>query len=398
MTIIAHPHDLLLARDFPPIGGGIARWMEAFALGSPAQSLTVSTGAVVGADASDARLLQPIDRVPVAIDRLRTIPGLAAWSRRIVALARDRPARVAWCDTIRPAGYAARWLHARTGTPYLIMVVGNDLMTLSAKLRRGTIKRPLIRSVLHRAAGFVAISEWTGEQCRTLLDELGLDDAMARVHVIPLGADPARFQPDAGNVATFRQRHGLPDGRWLVTVARLVDYKGQDDAIRLLAGLAPDYPALHYAIVGRGPHETTLRDLAVTLGVADRVHLLTDVTDAELPAAYSLADVYLGLTRETAADVEGFGLALVEASACGVAVVATQTGGIGDAVADGVTGIRVPPDDSAATSLAVRALLEMPERARQLGAAGRARVVNYLNWDRVVADMRAVAASVERVA
>ena len=149
-------------------------------------------------------------------------------------------------------------------------------------------------------------------------------------------------------------------------------------------------------MIGRGPDEQRLLALAEGAGVADRVHLLTDVSDDELPAAYSMASVYVGLTRETELDVEGFGLSFAEASACGLPVLATRSGGIPDAVVDGETGALVTQDDEAGATAALRLMLRNPEGARRLGAAGRERVVRYLNWERVVAEMRGIAGEFAR--
>ncbi len=390
----AHTHDLLLAYDFPPMGGGIARWMEALARGYPPEALTVSTGVVDGASISDAQLPQRIDRVAVPSHRLRTVPGLLAWSRRAVVLARDPTVRFAWCDTLRPAGYPAWWARQRTGLPYGIMVVGGDLLTLEQKLRRSAFKRRVMRRILGDAAVFVAISEWTAERCRLLLQSLELDRAAASVRVVPLGTDPARWHADPDGAALFRRRRQLPGGRWLVTVARLVAYKGVDTVIGLVAELARDFPDLQYGVVGRGDQLPGLQAQAAQMGVADRVHFLTDVSDAELPAAYSLGEIYVGLTRETADDVEGFGLSFVEAAACGLPTVATRSGGIPDAIDNGVTGMLVEGADGARA--AIRRLLGDPLTARAMGAAGRTRVEQHFNWPRVVRDMREIAAALGR--
>jgi phosphatidylinositol alpha-1,6-mannosyltransferase len=389
-------HDLLFAHDFPPMGGGIARWMAALANGYPPGTLTVSTGSVAGSAAADAASPQRIDRVWVPVTHLGTLVGRFFWSRRAVRLARDRATRFAWCDTIRPAGYTAQWVFRRTRLPFGIMVVGNDILVLRARVAGRPITRRLMQSILGRAAAFVAISEWTAEQCRTLLRELDLVSAAARVRVVPLGTDPIRFHADPVGAASFRNRRGLPDGRWLVTVARLVEYKGIDTGVRLLARLRHAYPDLHYAVVGRGPYEAALRALATELGVADRVHLLTDVSDDELPAAYSNGEVYIGLTRETTLDVEGFGISFAEAAACGLPVIGARSGGIPDAVVDGETGVLVDPDDLAAVAAVARRLLGDPVLARRMGSAGRDRVERYLNWDRVVREMRGIAEELGR--
>jgi phosphatidylinositol alpha-1,6-mannosyltransferase len=351
---------------------------------------------MAGAAASDAHFPQAIDRVAVRSERLRTLGGVSRWSRRAVTLARDPAARFAWCDTLRPSAYPAHWAFRRTGLPYGIMVVGNDLLTLRPKLRRAGPKLAVLHRILDQAATFVAISHWTADRCRELLAAAGLAAAAARVRVIPLGTDPDALHYDASAAEAFRQRRGLAEGRWLLTVARLVDYKGIDAVIRIVASLAADYPTLRYAVVGRGPHEGELRELAGELGVADRVQFLTDVGDDELAAAYSFAELYVGLTRETALDVEGFGISYAEAAACGRPVIATCGGGVPDAVIDGETGVLVSQDDPAAATHAVRQLLDDPALAGRLGAAGRERVERYLNWERVVGEMRAVAAEFGR--
>lgn len=389
-------HDLLFTYDFPPLGGGIARWMEELARGYPPGTLRVSTGTVADQDEVDAALPNPVDRLPLAAPRLKTLQGLLLWSRRATALARDPEARFAWCGNLRPATYPAKWAWERTGLPYGILVHGGDVLQLRHKLARSAMKRRTYRPMLDSAAVFVANSRWTADRTRSLLMDLGLDAAASRVRVVPLGTDPVRWAPDPEAAAAFRMRRKLPEGRWLLTVARLVPHKGIDTAIEVLSRLAEEMPDLRYAIIGRGAYEDRLRALAQELGVADRVHLLTDVGDAELPAAFAMADVYVGLSREAGLDVEGFGIALLEAAACGLPVVAGASGGIADAVADGETGVLVAPTDLHAATDAVRHLLVDRTLAARLGAAGRERVVARYTWSRVVGELRAIAEELGR--
>ncbi len=384
------PHDLLLAYDFPPLGGGIARWMEELARGYPAGTLTVSTGVTAGSEAIDARLPNPVDRVGVPVNRLRTAPGLMRWSHRVARLGRAPGTRFAWVGNIRPAAFPARWAWERAGLPYGILVYGGDLLSLGPKLARSRLKRNLYRPILAKASVYVAISQWTAELCRQLLESLDLPTE-GRIRVVPLGTDPTRWRPDAEAGRAFRARRGLPEGRWLVTVARLVPHKGIDTAIELVARLASTHPDLHYLVVGRGGYEATLRKFADTLGVADRVHLCTDVEDDELPAAYAAGEIYLGLSRQEGLDVEGFGLSLLEASATELPVIAGRSGGIADAVAEGESGVLVDPTDPEQATDMVEHLLGDPALAAKLGQAGRARVLRAFAWPRVIGEMRALA-------
>src|SRR5256885_14962013 len=99
---------------------------------SPPQSLVVSTGALYGAAASDARFPHPIDRVRIRASRLRTVQGLALWSWRASTLARRLRAGFVWCGELKPAGYPARWVHARRGVPDGGAVYRTDLPLIRA--------------------------------------------------------------------------------------------------------------------------------------------------------------------------------------------------------------------------------------------------------------------------
>jgi phosphatidylinositol alpha-1,6-mannosyltransferase len=383
------PH-LLLVHDFPPMAGGISRWMEEIARRYPVGELVVSTGWDPQAPAVDARFTNRVDRLSVPRNRLRTIPGLVAWSRRARALVQETRASFIWCGNVKPPAYAAYYAHARGGPPYGVILHGTDLLQLRRNVRARGYKRAIARRLLGRAAVVVTNSEWTRRLALELLGEIGLASGDLDVRAVPLGTDPAVFRPEI-DTSAVRARYGLPDGRWMITVARLIAHKGQDVALRALARLVPEIPALRYAIVGRGAYRRELEALAASLGVADRVHILDNVSDADLPALYNVADVYVGASRNVDVHIEGFGISLVEAAACGLPVVGGRSGGVPEAVQDGVTGILVDPESPEAVAGAVRRLLDDRALAAQLGRAGRRAVEERFNWDRVVGELRAIA-------
>jgi phosphatidyl-myo-inositol dimannoside synthase len=382
------PH-LLLTYDFPPIGGGIARMTGEIAARYPAGLLVVSTGRTPGDAEADARLPNRVDRLSIPSSRLRTLPGLLRWTRRAIELARQQEVEFAWCGNIKPALYPAHWLRVRSGIPTGLFVYGMDLLLLRDQARQSAFKRRLARALLADVAVIAAISQWTADLCREVLGELGVPAPPGRVRVVPLGTDPVIFHPGI-DTAAIRQRYQLPAGEWLLTVARLTAHKGIDTGIRVLASLAAEFPELRYAVVGSGADREALEALAAGLGIADRVRILSGVPDRDLPSFYNLAGLYLGLSRQSACAVEGFGISLVEASACGVPVVAGRTGGIPDAVTEGETGRLVDPEDPVAVAGVVRGLLADPDGRRRLGAGGRRLVEARLNWDRVARDLRAI--------
>jgi phosphatidyl-myo-inositol dimannoside synthase len=210
------------------------------------------------------------------------------------------------------------------------------------------------------------------------------------VFAVPLGADPDRFRAGV-DTASVRAKYRLNGGRWMLTVGRLVEHKGQDQTIRALALLRDSEPDLRYAIAGSGVYGVKLRALASELGVSDRVNFLGHVEDDELPALYNVADLYVGASRVAVDHVEGFGISLIEAAATSLPVIAGREGGMPEAVVEGVTGLLVDPYDPASLAAAIRSLLDAPDHATKLGAEGRRMVEGRYTWQRVARDLRAIA-------
>jgi phosphatidylinositol alpha-1,6-mannosyltransferase len=366
--------------------GGIARWMGELARRYPAGSLVVSTGQHPDGKAADAGYSNRIDRLPLPARRLRTVQGLVLWSRRVAALARTTGAEFVWCGNIKPAGYPARWTSARVGTPYGVLVHGGDLLILHRQIQHSRAKRRTSRALLEPASVLVANSDWTANLCRALLEDLGVEGRDQRVRTVPLGTDPLFFRPGLDQTAV-RARYQLPERRWLLTVARLTAHKGIDTGLLVLAALSHEYPDLGYIVIGFGEDQPALEAQAQALGVSQRIRFLTTVPDADLPALYNCAEIYLGLSRLMDLRAEGFGISLVEAAACGLPVVAGRSGGIPETVLDGETGLLVAAEGPAEACTAVRRLLDNRALAQSLGARGRRAVETKYNWDRVAADL-----------
>jgi D-inositol-3-phosphate glycosyltransferase len=161
------------------------------------------------------------------------------------------------------------------------------------------------------------------------------------LETIPCGVDLSLFHPrDAAEQAAARQRLELDSAeRVLLYVGRVEPLKGLDVAIDALASLEEPRPLL--LIVGGDGHATgeiqRLRERAAQAGIADRIRFAGAVVQAELPAIYSLAGVCV-----VPSFYESFGMAALEAQACGTPVVASRVGGLPSAVRDGVTGFLVP--------------------------------------------------------
>jgi phosphatidylinositol alpha-1,6-mannosyltransferase len=385
---------LLLTDEFPPIMTGISRLMGEIAHRYPKGELLVSTGQHRDSLETDGRFAGTvIDRLPISTKSLHGFAGLMFWSRRVVGLARTHKPRFAWADSIRPAGYPAKWAHERMGMEYGVLVHGGDLLKELHAIHHKPLTRKSGRALLRSAAAVVANSQWTREQAQKVLRELGLDPQAERVKVVPLGTDPDLFHPgiDAREV---RERYRLNGGRWALTVARLESYKGIDMALRAVARVRKEGIDLHYAVIGAGKRNA-FRKLADDLKIADAVRFVGPVPDADLPALYNAAEVYIGVSRQAEGTrIEGFGVALAEASACGLPVIAGRSGGLAEAVQDGETGLVVDPDDPEAIVQAMGRVLGDQLLARRLGQGARKSVETYYNWERVIRDLREIEAQI----
>ncbi len=260
----------------------------------------------------------------------------------------------------------------------------------SAGPRPRPFRTRAVRRILRDSAGIVAISRWTAGRIADLARQLHLVWPTERVRVVSPGVDSARFRPGLGT-DLVRARFGLTARRWLLTVARLMPHKGIDRGLEALADLRHDGLDVGYIVAGDGPARADLIRQAERLGVTEFVRWCGFVAEEDLPALYGLADVYLGLSREDGAEVEGFGLALLEAQASGLPVVAGASGGTVDALVPGISGVLVPPSSRREIHQALTALLQDPARARTMGAAGRARAEREGSWARVAADLEAAA-------
>jgi glycosyltransferase involved in cell wall biosynthesis len=206
------------------------------------------------------------------------------------------------------------------------------------------------------------------------VDELrALGATRRRVTVVPCGVDVRTFRPDG---VRFPPRAA---GARLVAVSRLVPRKGIDDVIGALARL----PGCELLVAG-GPRATDLEAdpeavrlirLASDRGVGDRVKLLGGLGRAEVPALLRSADVVACVPW-----YEPFGIVPLEAMACGVPVVGSAVGGLLDTVADGRTGLLVPPRDPVALAGAVARLLAAPALRAGMGAEAVARVRRQFTW------------------
>jgi glycosyltransferase involved in cell wall biosynthesis len=159
------------------------------------------------------------------------------------------------------------------------------------------------------------------------------------------------------------------DKRYLLTICRLMVWKGVDGIVRALRDLPSDVELL---VAGDGDMLEPWKQLARELGLEQRAHFLGNVPYTQIPSYIRAADVFV-LNSE----YEGLSHTLLEVSAIGTPIVCTTAGGNPEVVEDGVNGVLVPPRNTDALRAALERVLGDPALAERFVSAGRARMHRY---------------------
>jgi phosphatidylinositol alpha-1,6-mannosyltransferase len=210
-----------------------------------------------------------------------------------------------------------------------------------------------------------------------------LDAGIARERIIEIvpAVDSDMFSPGP-RPEPLAGRYGLTGKRIVMTVGRLVERKGQDMVLRAMRMLG-NITDLHYCIVGDGPDRGRLERLTEELGIGSRVTFAGKADPGDLPDFYRLCDIFVMPNRTIVGlpdSIEGFGMTFIEAGACGRPVIGGRSGGAVDAVADGVTGYLIDPENPRDLAEKIVYLLDNPEVCSEMGRVARERVVDGFTW------------------
>lgn len=244
--------------------------------------------------------------------------------------------------------------------PRVLTVHGGDVFGM-----RGQTVDRFSAFALRRADRVTVNSEATAGAVREIAGD------SPRVVKVPMGVD-LRTAPRPDLTAKVRDRFGRPGGPLVMFVGRVIEEKGVEDIVEAVRLALDRLPNISAVIAGAGHHAERVAQLAEAAGVADRVHLPGWVDPADVPSWFAAADIAVAPSRVGRDGwQEGQGLSIIEAMVARVPVVATATGGIGETITDGRTGLLVPPEQPAALADALVRLVRSPDLAAELADAGR---------------------------
>jgi phosphatidylinositol alpha-1,6-mannosyltransferase len=361
------PRTLLVTNDFPPRPGGIQSFLHGLVAQLPPADVVVYTSQWRDSAEWDAQQQFRVVREDTSV--LLPVPAVR---RRAAALVEEHGCETVWFGAAAPLGLLAPSMR-RAGVQRIVATThGHEV---------GWAALPGARRMLRRIASEVDVLTYLGDYTHGKLAAALRTRDRAKLSRLAPGVDTSMFRPGLG--ADTRASLGLDSRPVAVCVSRLMPRKGQDVLIRAWPAVQRAVPDAALLLVGGGPSRERLQALAATTGVASAVTFTGSVPWAELPAYYGSGDVFAMpcRTRLGGLDVEGLGIVFLEAAACGLPVVAGDSGGAPETVREGQTGYVVDGRSVDAMAERVTALLADAALARAMGARGREWVSAQWSWE-----------------
>jgi glycosyltransferase involved in cell wall biosynthesis len=311
----------------------------------------------MGGASDEGRAVVRVPAVPAPTypDFALPMPLGAALTRRLLALDLD----VLHAHHPFLLGASARRLARTSGRPFVFTNhTLYDRYAHYVPLPRGMVARGALRWSVR----FADTADLVLTPSDFVAHRLRAQGVRPPIEVIPTGIDLDQFRP--GGCAAARRLLGFgPDERLLLYVGRLDREKNLEFLTDAVARVRE--PGVRFVLVGRGTQAESLRRLASVRGLGDRVEFRGGVAPDRLPAYYRAANVFV-----FASTTETQGLAVLEAMACGLPVVAVRASGIEEVVTDGVSGLLVP-EDAEAFAAAVDQILADADLGAKLATGGR---------------------------
>ena len=361
---------ILQLGKFHPVGGGVEKVMESLTEGLSARGVTCD---MLCASANGARKMQIIrlnDR-----GRIFVVPTLRKASGTMLA-----PQMISWLrkhkdeyDIIHihhpdPMAALALWFSGYKG--HVVLHWHSDILSQKVLL---FFYKPLQNWLIRRAERIV------GTTPVYVRESPHLAFAQEKCTAVPIGIEP--LHPDPEQVAAIRNR--FPGKKLILSIGRLVPYKGFPYLIDAMALLPEDY---NLVIGGTGPLREQLEQQIRDKGLQERITLTGYIADAELPAWFGACDCFvLTSTMKT----EAFGIVQIEAMSCHKPVVATRIpeSGVPWVNEDGVSGLNVTPGRPDEYAVAIQ---EVTEKSRLFGENAYFRFLNLFTREQMIQNIQEI--------
>lgn len=362
---------LCITNDFGPRAGGIETFVIGLIERLPRSRVIVYTSAQDNSEQYDRRWLEDYG-VEVVRDKAKILlptPGVAYCVKAIV---RERKISTVFFGAAAPLGLLSRTLR-KAGVKKIVALTHGHEVWWSKVWPFSSAMKSISRHVNHLT--------YLGEYTRSAIAASVTKEAAAGMVKIAPGIDTDHFSPQDSN--QLRSELRLSEKKVIVSVGRLVHRKGQDVLIEAMPGILREVPEAHILMIGEGPYRNYLENRVKALGLHERVTFIGRIQYADLPKYICVGDLFVMPSRSRLAglEVEGLGIVYLEASACGLPVIAGNSGGAPDAVLEGETGLVVDGTSKAEVASAVVELLSDPDRSKAMGIRGRQWIIQEWRWE-----------------
>ena len=371
MPVVSDPRKILLVtNDLGPRSGGIETFIHGLLAKLDGKQIAIYTSSQTDDLAFDRELTAKYgliiyrDRSKVLLPSPRTI-------RAVKKVMHIHNCKTIWFGAAAPLGLMAPNLRRAGAERVIALTHGHEVWWGKVPGFKYALRR-----IAKSADVLTYLGGYTGAEISKTIGErsefVQISPGIATDFFIP-GPKPEDL------IAKYK----LGNRPTLVCVGRLVHRKGQDKLISAMPLIKAAIPGAILLIIGSGPRESYLRQLVTKFNLVNDVIFLGRVSYDQLPKHMLLGDVFVAPSRSRLGglEVEGLGIVYLEASSCGLAVIAGDSGGSPDAVQMNKTGLVVDGTNVKEISDACIKLLSQPELAAQFGANGRNWAVEHWNWD-----------------
>jgi phosphatidylinositol alpha-1,6-mannosyltransferase len=362
---------LCITNDFGPRAGGIETFVIGLIERLPHGSVIVYTSAQDNSHEYDRKWFEEYG-VEVLRDKAKILLPTPGVSFCVKSLIRDRNIRTVFFGAAAPLGILSKGLR-RAGVQHIVALTHGHEVWWSRIWPFSWAMRRISQQVDH-------LTYLGGFTQRAIAKAISTAAADAMVKIAP-GIDTDHFAPV--DATALKDQLGLGDKKVIVSVGRLVHRKGQDTLIEAMPEIISAVPDAHLLMIGEGPYRAYLENRTKALDVQSSVTFIGRIQYADLPRYICTGDIFVMPSRSRLAglEVEGLGIVYLEASACGLPVIAGNSGGAPDAVLEGKTGLVVDGRSSREVAQAVIELLSDTARCKEMGANGRQWIIKEWRWD-----------------
>lgn len=369
-TAVSNP-VLFVTNDFGPRAGGIETFIIGLIERRPFGQTIVYTSSQENFEQCDAEWMANYG-VRVVRDRARILLPTPRVAWHLKQIIRKEGIRTAAFGAAAPLGLLSAGMKRAGVVRTVALTHGHEVWW--AKVFPFNL-------LLRRIGSTVDVLTYLGEFTRNAISQGLTAKAQRSMVKIAPGIDVDHFIPT--DAAALRQSLGLTDKKVIVSVGRLVHRKGQDNLIQAMPEILKSIPSAHLLLVGEGPYREHLQKLVIKHKLERSITFIGRIQYNDLPTYICTGDIFAmpSRSRLMGLEVEGLGIVYLEASACGLPVLAGNSGGAPDAVVQNKTGLVVDGTDNKQIAAAAIELLTNVESSQKMGIVGRQWIIDNWRWE-----------------